>query len=304
MKRKLLAPTLAILLAAVLATVFWQHSRYSDIRREFAQDRQSALHGESLHVLTYLTASVDLELLASLRTLRSAAEREGTGILIYAGKVVRNHRESTQVTDALGRHVEWDAIILQQFDSREAYFRYLQDDDVRAALSVFPDRFAHGMHRSAAQNLLLPQLLLFRKLQRMVTFAPSIVPFEAVSGMEDMETADAARSLFSVADGFGEKAIVVVNLMLEGDAAQSAANAEYGDQMLSLFAEQAYGPIHIGTSAPIDHPLDYTSVALVYYPGTSYFQDLVLSTFFQGIIGDKQLADTMVSITVPITNQL
>ncbi|MEM7062856.1 MAG: hypothetical protein AAF572_06805 [Cyanobacteria bacterium P01_B01_bin.77] len=304
MKRKLLAPTLAILLAAVLATVFWQHSRYSDIRREFAQDRQSALHGESLHVLTYLTASADLELLASLRTLRSAAEQEGAGILIYAGKVVRNHRESTQVTDALGRHVEWDAIILQQFDSREAYSRYLQDDDVREALSVFPDRFAHGMRRSAAQTLLLPQLLLFRKLQRLVTFAPSIVPFEAVSGIEDMETADAAKSLFSVADGFGEKAIVVVNLMLEGDAAQSAANAEYGDQMLSLFAEQAHGPIHVGTSTPIDHPLDYTSVALVYYPGTSYFQDLVLSTFFQGIIGDKQLADTMVSITVPITNQL
>ena len=130
------------------------------------------------------------------------------------------------------------------------------------------------------------------------------MPFEAVSGMEDMEAADAASTLLSVGDSFDEKAIVVVNLMLEGDSAQSAANAEYGDQMLSLFAEQAHGPIHVGTSVPIDHPLDYTSVALVYYPGTNYFQDLVRSTFFQGIIGDKQLADTMVSITVPITNQL
>ncbi|MEM6988534.1 MAG: hypothetical protein AAF499_18645, partial [Pseudomonadota bacterium] len=39
MKRKRLAPALAILLAAVLATMGWQHSRYSDIRLEFAQDR-------------------------------------------------------------------------------------------------------------------------------------------------------------------------------------------------------------------------------------------------------------------------
>ncbi|MEM9315268.1 MAG: hypothetical protein AAGA95_11620, partial [Pseudomonadota bacterium] len=228
MKQKRFAPTLAILLVAVLATMFWQHSRYGDIRREFAQDRQSALHGESLHILTYLTAPADLDLLAPLRALRSAAEGEGAGTLIYAGKVVRNHRESTQASDALGRHVEWDAILLQQFDSREAYSRYLQDDDVRAALSVFPDRFAHGMHRSAVQNLLLPQLLLVRKLQRRVTFAPSIVPFEAVSGIKDAESADAARSLFSAADGSGEKAIVVVNLMLEGDVAQCARNAEYG----------------------------------------------------------------------------
>lgn len=304
MKRKFLAGTLLVLLVATFAVMYWQQSRYNNIRRDLAQDGQSPLHGESLHVLTYLTAPPELELISSLRTLRASAEREATGLLIYAGKVVRNHRESTQLTEALGRDVEWDAIILQQFESREAYSRYLQDDDVQAALSVFPVRFAHGMRRSAAENLLLPQLLLLRKLERVITFAPSIVPFEPVSGAQDMEMADTARSILPAADGFGEEAIVVVNLMLEGDAAQSAANAEYGDQMLSLFAEQAHGPIHVGASVPIDHPLDYTSVALVYYPGVGYFRDLVLSTFFQGIIGDKQLADTMVSITVPITNQL
>ncbi|MEM9265423.1 MAG: hypothetical protein AAGA46_07860 [Cyanobacteria bacterium P01_F01_bin.13] len=304
MKRKFLAWTLLIFLAAVFATMFWQQSRYGDIRRDFAQDRQSPLYGQSLHVLTYLTAPPELELLSSLRTLRASAEHEGTGILIYAGKVVRNARDSTQLTEALGRDVEWEAIILQQFESREAYSRYLQNDEVRAALSVFPVQFAHGMRRSAAQNLLLPQALLLRRLQRLITFAPTSVPFEAISGAEDMEIADVARSMLPATGGFGEEAIVVVNLMLEGDAAQSAANAEYGDQMFSLFAEQEHGPIHVGASVPIDHPLDYTSVALVYYPGVSYFRNLVLSTFFQEIIGDKQLADTMVSITVPITNRL
>ncbi|MEM1089422.1 MAG: hypothetical protein AAGI67_03480 [Pseudomonadota bacterium] len=304
MKLKFLKPTLVILSVAVLAAMLWQHSRYSEIRRDYVQDYQSALHGKSLHVLTFLTAPNNQELVDSLRRLSSAAEQEGTGTLIYAGKVVRNHRESTQVTEALGRNVEWDAIILQQFDGLDAYSRYLQDDEVRAALSVFPDEFAHGMSRSATQSLLLPQFLLFRKLQRLLTFTPAIVPFEAVSRAEDAEGPDISSSLFSGSDGLGKEAIVVVNLMLEGDVAQSAANAGYSDQMLSLFAEQTHGPIHLGASVPIDHPLEYTSIALVYYPGTEYFQDLVTSTFFQGIIGDKQLADTMVSITVPITNQL
>jgi hypothetical protein len=35
-----------------------------------------------------------------------------------------------------------------------------------------------------------------------------------------------------------------------------------------------------------------------------YFRDMVLSSFFQAIIGDKQVADTQATITVPITDQL
>lgn len=304
MTRKLLARTLLVLLVAVVTAMFWQHSQYSDIRRELAQDRQSPLHGESLHVLTYLTAPPESELLTSLRSLRAAAEQQGSGLLIYAGKVVQNARDSAQVIEAMGVEVEWDAIILQQFESREAYNRYLQDNHVASALSAFPVRFAHGMRRSAALNLLLPQVLLVRKLQRTITLAPSIVPFETVSGADDLEISDLALSMPPTPNGFGEEAIVIVNLMLEGNAAQKAANGDYGDQMFSLMAEQQHGPIHMGASIPIDYQLDFSSIALVYYPGSSYLRDLTRSTFFQGIIGDKQLADTMVSITVPITDQL
>ena len=304
MKRRFLTGTLLVLLAAIFAAMFWQHSRYSDIRRVFAQDSQPPLHGQSLHVLTYLTAPREAELLSSLRALRASAEREGSSTFVYAGKIVQNARDSGQLTEALGREVEWQAIILQQFESRDAYSHYLQDDDVQAALSEFPDRFAHGMHRSAALNLLLPQALLLRRIQRLITFAPAITPFETVSVIEDAEAAESAESMLPEADESRSEAIVVVNLMLEGDAAQRAANADYAGRMFSLMAENEHGPIHVGASVPIDHLLDYTSVALVYYPGISYFRDMVSSTFFQGIIGDKQLADTMVSITVPITNQL
>ena len=38
---------------------------------------------------------------------------------------------------------------------------------------------------------------------------------------------------------------------------------------------------------------------MVYYPGVRYFAELVGSRFFQGIIGDKQLGDTLV---VPTPN--
>jgi hypothetical protein len=296
MKRKFLVRTLLVLLAAIVAAMFWQQSRYTDIRRDFAQDLQSSLHGQSLHVLTFLKAPLEGELLSALRTLRTSAEREGSSLLIYAGKVVQNGRDSTQLTQAFGRKIEWDAIILQQFESREAYSDYLQDDDVQAALAVFPDRFAHGMSRSAALNLLLPQVLLFRKVQRLVTFAPSIVPFEPAAGNGNL--------VFPAGDVSDAEALVVVNLMLDGDAEQRAANSDYDNQMFSLMAEQQHGPIHVGASVPIDHPVDYTSVALVYYPGARYFRELLSSAFFQRIIGDKQLADTMISITVPITNQL
>jgi hypothetical protein len=200
--------------------------------------------------------------------------------------------------------VNWDALILQQFENREAYDRYLQDDTVRAALAVFPDRFAHGMRRSAALNLLLPQVLLVRKVQRLVTRAPAIPPFQTIDNEANAEFAGVVVPAFEDVEGPGSQAIVVVNLILEGDARQRAANANYSRRMLDAMADLGYGPIHVGEAVPIDHPLEFTSVALVYYPGMRYFRDMVLSSFFQEIIGDKQVADTQATITVPMTDQL
>ena len=39
---------------------------------------------------------------------------------------------------------------------------------------------------------------------------------------------------------------------------------------------------------------------VVHYPGTEYFAGLITSTFFQSIIGDKQLGDNQSSVTVPL----
>jgi hypothetical protein len=243
-------------------------------------------------------------LLPALRAVRRAADEEGSGSLIYAGRVVATGIHSSQLTGALGREVNWDALILQQFDNREAYERYLQDETVRAALAEFPDRFAHGMRRSAIINLLLPQALLARKAQRFVTRAPAILPIQPTDNEADAEFAGVVLPAFEDVNGPGSQAIVVVNLILEGDARQRAANASYSRRMLDAMADLGHGPIHVGEAVPIDHPLEFTSVALVYYPGMRYFRDLVLSSFFQAIIGDKQVADTQATITVPITDQL
>ena len=43
---------------------------------------------------------------------------------------------------------------------------------------------------------------------------------------------------------------------------------------------------------------------LVYYPGIDYFLHLTTSKFFTGIVGGKQLGDTLAMPTVPIPDRL
>jgi hypothetical protein len=49
---------------------------------------------------------------------------------------------------------------------------------------------------------------------------------------------------------------------------------------------------------------EFDRVALVYYPGVQYFADMMRSRFYRDIVGDKQLADTQASITVPVLDRL
>ena len=97
---------------------------------------------------------------------------------------------------------------------------------------------------------------------------------------------------------------MIVNLIKEGTGAQQTANASYGTRMLERMAVGAHGPLHMGASVPLNQAHDFDNVALVYYPGSGYFRELVTSTWFQNIIGDKQLDDSQASITVPVTDHL
>ncbi|MEL6341498.1 MAG: hypothetical protein AAFV53_00090 [Myxococcota bacterium] len=287
-------------LLAIAAMMLWQQLRYQHLRRTVVQDHQPLLHGEVLHVLTFLTVSPDQDLIEAMRVLKNAAEQDRPGTLIYAGKIVANVISSPQVVRAFREDVPWDGVILQQFPDREAYEAYLSNEQVQDALAQFPVRFAHGMDRSAMASALMPQLLLARKLKRIATSAPSLLPLKTDETRQEMATAAFPPDV----EQLGEDAIVVVNLIREGDAEQRTNNRHYSRSMMDLMADLNYGPMHIGGSIPIDHPLAYSSVAIVYYPGARFFRDLITSTYLQGIIGNKQLADTQVSVTVPITDVL
>ena len=101
-----------------------------------------------------------------------------------------------------------------------------------------------------------------------------------------------------------DEAILVFNLQRAGTPEQQAADASYGGQMMARMARGVHGPMHVGSAVTLEGDPDFDNVALVYYPGANYFADLLTSTFFVGIVGDKQLGKNLSMPTVPILRQI
>ncbi len=283
----------------LLGLMINQHNYYMDTRLEAVQDYQVAFHGDALHVLTFVRAVDGENFLEPLRNLvRAAHETEGT--LIYGGQVIYMGLRSAQIDETFGGPVDWHAVLLQQFDSQAAYQEYLRRPEIMESLGQFELTYTHGLKRSAGLNLLFPQLFLAMRIWRQVTFASDVLPFEPSSTKNEALAAAMAEH----ADGLGRDAILIVNLTRNGTAEQQAANGDYGLAMLGLMADLRYGILHLGTSVTLEHGHEFDQAILVYYPGSRYFGDLNGSTWFQSIIGDKQLADTQAIITVPVTNLL
>ncbi len=289
-----------MLILVVLMLMVNQHNHYMDARLNAVQDYQEAFHGDVFHVLTFVRAHEGQGYMPSLRTLVDAAA-DTEAKLIYAGQVIHTGIRSQQISETFGDSLEWQAILLQQFDSQEDYAAYLNRPEVDAALAGFAVSYTHGFERSAGLNVLLHQMFLAMRLWRGVTFAPDILPFERSPVAQPV---NASAALLQHARDLGRDAILIVNLARNGNAEQQAANASYGSEMLGLMADLRYGPMHLGTTISLEHNHTFDQAMLVYYPGAQYFHDLAGSTWFQGIIGDKQLADTQACITVPITNLL
>jgi hypothetical protein len=74
--------------------------------------------------------------------------------------------------------------------------------------------------------------------------------------------------------------------------------------MFGLMAEMGNGPMHIGAAVTLEGQADFDNVVIVYYPGVEYFAELIQSEFFTGIVGGKQLGDTLSSPTVPLLPHL
>lgn len=308
MKRGLLLILLGLVL--VIGVSAWrQHVHFQTVRVEAAQDRQPAFHGgERFHVLTFIRTG-EPDLVDRLHALDEVIE---AGALVYAGKAIAN-TPSEQIDRAA-----WSGVLLHQYSSQAAFEAERMAPAYGAVMDQFEDSYEVGMDRSAALNLLLPQMLLAQKTWRAATFADSPYPFESV--LDDLSSDDVIEipslagsmppdqameilaRLTEESAGLGRDALVIVNVVRRGTAEQQASDAQYTGAMFGLMAERSYGPIHIGDAVPLapDHRFD--DIAIVYYPGSAYFRDLITSRFFQSIRQDKQLGDFQATITVPITD--
>lgn len=291
------------LLLIILGTMIWQHQRYDDARHSRLHDTQSLFHGsDTLHVVTFLELAPGDDLFQVAGNLRQAAEG-ATGKLVYAGKVALNALMSTQLEATFGRAVDWDAVILSQWPSEAAWHAFHDGEAGRSAFARFRSHYHHGMQRSAFENLLLPQVLLARRVKQLVSRAPSHFPFQPANAAA-LQTDDQRLGRLLDHREQGRDAILVVNLLQTGTAEQAKADAAYGDHMLDLMAEGGHGPMHVGRAVTLEHDTLFDRIALVYYPGVQYFHDMARSRFYQGIVGGKQPVDTQASITVPILHRL
>ena len=311
MKRKLIYIASLLFILVVVLAVYVQHLHYQTIRREAVQDRQPTLYDdESFHVLTFVRPEEDDDLITYLTNFQKAS-KEGTWI--YAGKVLSN-----KYSDQIGPK-EWSGVALVQYPSRKAYEDERGSQAYGEALNSFVDHYEMGMRRPVLKNLLLPQMLLANKALQKVTFNKSPYPFTPMNGhVQDMTATNAESLSFvglpkNVRDGMeliaklraegehlGRDAAVVVNINKHGTEEQLAQDELYSKAMIGLMAELGYGPMHLGNAEPLSDDHNFDDVAIVYYPGTGYFANLLTSTFFQSIIGDKQLGDHQSTITVPL----
>ena len=291
---------LALLVVCGGAAIVWQHLRYVHTRRAVVQDHQPLLYdAATFHVVTFVRTAPEADVLEELRKLR-AATRGATGVeWVYAGKVAMAGNVSAQIGP-----VDWKAIVVLQYPSREAYEQMARSEGYRQALARFPESYSQGFQRPVWPNLLLHQALLVRRLKQLVTGEPSSFPFLRKPGIDDDARITEAVGRLLAERELGARAAVVVNLQKQGTPEQQASDRAYVGRMMSAMAEGGYGPMHIGRAVRVEGNHDFDAVAIVYYPGVQFFADMLRSDFFQGIIGGKQLGDTQATITVPILDRL
>ncbi len=297
---RILGLALVGMLVVVVAAMTWQHLRYVNKRRAVLQDHQPLLYPqEAFHALTFLRFEPGQDLLAAVRTFRDETEKVGGGQWVYAGKSIITDNVSSQIGP-----VDWNAVVLAQYPSREAYDEAVASERYRGALAAFPQTYTQGFKRPAALNLLIHQFLLAKRARQLITFAPALFPLERDEGVAaSPEAKEGLRRLLAEKE-FGAEGIVIVNLQKHGNAEQRASDSAYGNRMMDGMAEGGYGPMHLGPAVRVEADHDFDQVVLVYYPGVEFFADLARSTFFQGIIGGKSLGDTQTNLTVPILDHL
>ncbi len=293
---------LLFLLVVALVTgsaMLWQHFRYLGLRRGVVQDRQTVFHStRTFHTLTFLTLSPGTHVVDEVRALKRATEGSEAD-WIYAGKVVLSPLHSEQIGVKA-----WNAVVLLQYPSREAYERHAQSDELKSALGRYDEVYTQGFQRSLGLSAVFPQILLAVRVGRIVTGRPSIFPFVRAQSTDNFPEAPEFAARLLEEKEFGADAVVVVNLLRNGTPEQQAADRSYGASMFGAMAEGAYGPQHVGRAVRVERDYDFDQIAIVYYPGRKFFGDMILSDYYQSIYSNKQLNDSQAVITAPILDRV
>ena len=293
----------ATLLAVALVAIAAQEYRYFETRRDVVADRQAIFHSPSaFHVATLLKLSAEQELLSAVGSFADASEDAG-GHVVYAGKVFQSG-SSTQVP-----YEDWDAFVLVQYPSQDAYETVAADPACEQERGHFASSYAHGMQRSAAFNLFIPIVLLYKRVMDYATFTPNRYPFERVALQGDLPAEvrnQRALMLERLAENreYGRDAVVILNFHKEGDASERESMGNYGDAMFDLMAESGNGPVHLGSGVTVEGDASFDNVVIVDYPGVDYLAELVQSKYFIGIVGGKRLGAAMGMLSVPLLPHL
>ena len=154
--------------------------RYLGQRRSAAQDRQALLHPRTaFHGLFFLRAADDADVVEELAALRRATDTLGEIDWIYAGRAVVTAAHSKQIGA-----IDWDAVALLQFSSRQYHDTMIDSVVFRRALAPFAEVYRHGFSRPPATNLALPQRLLARRIAATARREPPRLPFVPVDDHE------------------------------------------------------------------------------------------------------------------------
>lgn len=300
---KFASRAVAVLAVLVVVAVVAQHLRYLEIRREIVQDRQPiAYSGSAFHVVTLLALAPDQALLPAVGGFVEASEAAGATV-VYAGAVAVVVIESRQIPPR-----DWDAVVVAQYPSREAWDEVASDPIHRRLRETFSASYAMGMVRPPWLNAAIPAALLGVRASDIARGTPSRLPFTRADegDMPEFVRENRARvveRLLAQAE-YGADAVVVVNFIQHGSAVESDANAEYGRAMVSLMAEQGYGPMHAGRAVVMEGEAAFDEVVMIDYPGVRFFAEMFESTFFAAIIEGKQLGDSLSAVTVPLLAHL
>ena len=286
---------------AFLAVVVIQHLRYLSIRRNSAQDMQAPFHRRDVfHVITFFDIRDGEKILQATESYLRKIRGIGQSRLIYAG-----HAAFVLPAAQLGEQL-WDGVFMHEYKSRAEYER-VADQLKRRAAECFHDYHFHGMRRNRVFSLLIPVLLLRIRITALLRGKRRLPPLEHMPAFKKSSDYGLWRQRVARLRAHGKinsDGLVVFSLIKRGNAEQRKAHEVYSRQMMSRMSTMDHGPLHIGHAVGIQGNARFDDAYIVHYPSANYFADLLSSEFYQGIVQGKQVADTVVVPTIPITDQL